>query len=516
MGITMTITSFYFLLFFAISLGIYYLLPLRCRWVALLVFSVVFFHFSAVDYTLFYAVVCVLVTTVGARGIAGARAEGNEKKAKIFLVVGLVTDFGILALLKYSNFFIRNVNFAFRVLGGSDGLPLSNLVAPLGISFYTFQAAGYLIDVYLQACPAQPNVMKTALFVGYYPQLTSGPIVRYNQMKDQLYVGHRFHSRQIAFGMQRMLWGFFKKLVISERLAVVVNTIYGDTATYGGFYIWIAAVFFPLQLYTDFSGCMDIVSGASECYGIQLPDNFKTPFFSRSVQEFWQRWHITLGGWMRDYVLYPVLHTELWRKMTRWIKAKWGRKAAKQIPNILGMLCVWLLMGIWHGGTWSYIFGNGIWYWLCITCAMLLDPVFKKMISRFCINTECFSWHLFQSLRVYGIVCIGNMFFRIQGFLTTLHTIKAGLFPHNPEIFFDGSLYALGLDQKNFGLLMFCLLILLIVSILQQKYGSLRDLIAKQNIVFRWVLWYALIFGVLIFGMYGPGYNPADFIYQGF
>ncbi len=511
----MTITSLPFLLFFILSLGVYYIIPKRFQWIALFVFSLAFFHFSAADYTIIYAVAAVLVTTLCTHGITMAKETGNGKKAKLWLVLGLVVNLGILATLKYSNFFINNINLASSLVGSSARIPQLNLLAPLGISFYTMSVVGYLLDVYWDICPAQTNLVKTALFVGYWPQLTSGPITRYNEVKDQLYAGHKFDSKQIAFGMQRMLWGIFKKLVISARLGVIVDTIYADTVTYNGFYIWVAAISFLFQLYTDFSGCMDIILGASECYGIILPENFRSPLFSRSVQEYWQRWHMTLGAWLKDYILYPVMRSRLWKGMTKWIKAHWGKKAAKQIPSILGMLCVWLFMGLWHGGAWKYIIGMGIWFWFLIAMAQVLEPVFKKIIAALKINTNCFSWHLFQSLRVFGLAVIGNMFFRIDGFMATLRTIKAGLFPNNPEIFFDGSLFKLGLDAPNFILMVIALLVLLIVSILQEK-GSLREQIAKQNLVFRWAIWYALIFGILIFGMYGPGYDPADFIYRGF
>lgn len=511
----MSITSLSFLLFFAATLGVYYIFPLRFRWLALLVFSLVFFHFSAADYTIFYAMGTVIVTTVCACSIAEAKKKGESKVAQIWLALGLVVNLGILAALKYGNFLIRNMNLVIRLTGYPARFSQMNLLAPLGVSFYTMSVVGYLLDIYWGICPAQSNLLKTALFIGYWPQLTSGPITRYNEVKDQLYTAHKFDSRKISFGMQRMLWGIFKKLVISERLCVVVDTIYGDIASYGGYYIWVAAVLFIFQLYTDFSGCMDIILGASECYGIQLPENFRTPFFSRSVQEFWQRWHITLGNWLKDYILYPVLRSNLWRRMTNGIKTHWGKKAAKQIPALLGMLCVWLLMGLWHGGSWKFVLGWGLWFWSCIALAQVLNPVFKKIIVLLKINTECFSWHLFQSLRVFALAVIGNMFFRLDSFMTTLRTIKVGVLLNNPEIFFDGSLFKLGLDAPNFILMVISLLVLLIVSILQEK-GSVREQIAKQNLVFRWGIWYTLIFSILIFGMYGPEYHAADFIYRGF
>lgn len=511
----MSLTSLQFILFFLISVGLYYIIPKRFQWLGLLAASLVFFHFAAADITILYVIASTVATTVCARMIAGEKSRGNTGKARAALLAGLAVDLGILAVLKYSNFFTGNINRVLSLTGSTATIPALELLAPLGVSFYTMQIVGYLLDVYWDICPMQPNLLKTALFVGYYPQLTSGPIARYNEMREQLYAQHRFDARQVLFGMQRILWGGFKKLVISARAGIVVDTIYGDLNTYQGYYIWVAAALFMIQLYTDFSGCMDIVIGASECYGIRLPENFRTPFFSRSVQEFWQRWHITLGAWLKDYILYPVLRSGPWRKMTKWVKGHWGKKAAKQIPSLLGMLCVWLLIGLWHGGAWKYILGMGLWFWLLISAAQVLEPVFKKIKAFLKIDTECFSWHLFQSIRVFILAAIGNMFFRLGSFMSAVDTIRAGFSLTNPEIFFDGSMYKLGLDRPNFLMMMASIMLLLIVSLLQEK-GSVREQIAKQNIVFRWVIWYALIFGILILGLYGPGYDAKAFIYEGF
>lgn len=511
----MSITSLSFLIFFGISLGIYYLVPKKFQWMALLVFSLIFFHLSCADYTIIYVAASVLAANFCGRGISKSIEEGNSRRARIFLGIGLGVNILILAVLKYSDFFISNANIAVKLLGGSP-LPRLDLLAPIGISFYTMQVMGYLLDTYWGICPAEPNIFKTALFVGYYPQLTSGPIARFAEVREELFSPHQFDSRQIVFGMQRMLWGIFKKLVISARIAVIVDTIYADTLTYDGFYIWVAAALFMFQLYTDFSGCMDIILGASECYGIKLPENFRTPFFSRSVQEYWQRWHITLGAWMRDYVLYPVLRSKAWKNFTKRVKNRFGKRAARQIPTVLGMLIVWILIGLWHGGGWKYIIGEGMWFWACITLAQLLEPVFKKITGKLKINTDCFSFRLFQSLRVFVLVAVGNIFFRLGSFKEALMTIKRGIFPNNPEIFFDRSLFNLGLDVPNFWVMIIGLLILLLISAIQEKCGSVREQIAKQNLVFRWTLWCGLIFGILIFGMYGPGYAAADFIYRGF
>ena len=502
----MSLTSLPFLCFFGFSLVLYYALPRKFQWVELLLFSLCFFLLSSAPHTIFYLIASVLSTWI----CAWQMTSKGGKRAKAALAAGLIINLGMLGLLKYSNFFILNFNRMFSV-----SIPKLDILAPLGISYYTLSVVGYLLDCYWGTVTPQNSLMKTALFVGYYPQLTSGPIVRYQQVNQQLYERHAFDYQRVAFGLQRMLWGIFKKLVISARLSILVDTIYGDSAVYPGLYVWLAAALFMLQLYTDFSGCIDIIMGASECYGIKLPENFRTPFFSRSIQEFWQRWHITLGAWFRDYILYPVLRTNAIRRLTTWVKADFGKKAAKQLPSYLGMLCVWILIGLWHGGSWKYILGMDIWFWLLIMLSQVFEPLFKKIIQLLQINTDCFSWRLFQALRVFALVCFGNMFFRLDGFLTTLRTMKAGLSRWNPEIFFDGSLLKLGLDGPYLGVVVVSLCVLLIVSVLQEK-ESVREQLARQNLVFRWAILLGLIFGIILLGMYGPGYDAQSFIYEHF
>ena len=477
--------------------------------------SLAFFLASSTLYTALYLVSTVLTAFLCANQSAEEKARGKEGRAKLFLTIGILVNVGMLALLKYNGFVIHNVNHVLQLASLSFRLPELQLAAPLGISFYTFTALGYLLDSYWGRVKPQGSLAKTALFIGYYPQLTSGPITRYGQMEGQLFECHKFNYEGVTFGLQRMLWGVFKKLVISARLGVMVDTIYGNTLVYNGLYIWLAAVLFLLQLYTDFSGCMDIIIGASECYGITLPENFRTPFFSRSVQEFWQRWHITLGGWMRDYIMYPVMRSKAWRSLTKWTRTHLGKKAAKQLPTYLAMLIVWLLIGLWHGGGWQFIIGEGVYFWALITLSQVCEPIFKKMIAILRINTECFSWHLFQSLRVFILAAVGNIFFRIDGLMAAFQTMKAGL-SWNPWILVDGSLLKLGLDGPDFFVALFSLGILLLVSWLQERGEGVRKKLARQNLVFRWIILLGLIFGIIIFGMYGPEYNAKDFIYGQF
>lgn len=438
----------------------------------------------------------------------------NKKSSFTWMIIGVIGNLSILATLKYSGFIIGNIDSIARVVKGIPMLiQIPEWAAPLGISFYTLSAIGYIVDCYWGVCEPSGNIFKDALFICYWPVLTSGPILKYSEVSKQLFSEHKFDIDRICLGIQRMLWGIIKKIVISARLGVIVDTIYGDTTIYDGLYIWIAAVAFMLQLYTDFSGCMDIVLGASECYGIILPENFRTPFFSKSVQEFWQRWHITLGGWYREFILYPLLNTKWLSGIERKYKKKYNRKIGRLISSCIGMLFVWLLFGLWHGGRWKFV-AMGLYFYVILVFETITNDWFAKLWQKLGVPTQTSGWKVLQCLKVFIIVSIGNMFFRVQNVKITLATWKLG-FKWNPWIFFDDSLYNLGLSRKSFNLIVVSLVVVLIVSIFKRK-GDVRDMIAKQPLPLRWAIYLALLFAPIIFGIYGPGYDAQAFIYEGF
>lgn len=512
----MSITSFQFIALFGVSLLLYYVVPLKFRWIALLLYSLCFFYLSSPLWTIVYIIANAMITYVSSICIHKAWTDNNKRRANAALLLGILGDVGILAVLKYSNFVIINLNAIVRLFGKSHQFSRVELQSPIGISFYTIISLGYLLDCYWKIVEPQKNPFKTALFIGYFPQLTSGPITRYSQMQEQLYIGKKFSYKNVSFGCQRILWGFFKKIVISSRVAIIVDGIYTDPEQYAGLYIWIAAALFMLQLYTDFSGCMDIIIGASECYGIVLPENFRTPFFSTSVQEYWQRWHITLGSWLKDYIMYPILRADAMKKFTKWLKEKVGKKASRQIPSYLAMLCVWLLIGLWHGGAYKYILGMGLWFWACIVLNQVLQPVYKKIIAFFHIDEESFSWKFFLSIKVFGFAAIGNMFFRLSSLSSTIHMMGLAFSEFHPWILFNGSILKLGVSYKDINIIILGTVMLLIASVLREKYTSAREWISKQLFPFRWLIWLMLFVLTLIYGMYGPGYSASEFIYRGF
>lgn len=512
----MTLTSFSFYALSGILIGLYYLLPGRFQTWLLLLFSGAFCYFAGGKRMLLFLTCSIIITWLGALLLEKAESA-RRKKAVLFWV--LFFHLGMLFVFKYLNFFV----YTSRIISDILGKPLSveeiSLAAPLGMSFYTLQQIGYLLDVSRNTVSAEKSLLRYGVFAGFFPQLLQGPINRYSDMAETLYTVKRFDYERIAFGLQRMLWGIFKKLVISERMAVLVGTIYGDYVTYSGLYIVIGTVCFAIQLYTDFSGAMDIALGLSEMLGIRLAENFETPFFSTSISEYWRRWHITLGAWMKDYVFYPLLKSDLFVSIGDIAKKHLGKKRGKKVPTYLGMVVLWFTVGFWHGGAWKYIIGSGLLHCFYIISGQLLEPCFQKTKNIFHIRTECFSYRLFQQLRTFTLVCVGFVFFRAAGTKTAIGMLKASFYP-NIWIFIDGSLLKLGLDFHDFTVGMVSVGVLLLVSILQEKLHregkTVRGVLAEQNLWFRWGVYYALIFAILILGFYGPGYSASEFIYQNF
>lgn len=511
----MGITSFYFLCFFAVLLTVYYCIPRKLQWGFLLLGSVAYCLLAGQGILILYPLVSVGASYLGTKALARAPQEA-EKKRRGILAVTILVNIGILFALKYVNFFINTVDGVVHLLGGPDELIAGvDFLVPLGVSFYTFSLLGYVIDVYYGLADAQKNFGKLALYGLYFPNLISGPILKYREHAEQFFAPHAFDYKQVTQGLQRMVWGFFKKLVIAERLGVLVNMVYGDYEGYPGAYIWMATACYAFQLYTDFSGCMDIVLGLSQSLGIALPENFQTPFFSKSVAEYWRRWHITLGVWMKDYVFYPLLRSKLFTNLNKSLKEKFGKKRGKQYATFAAMFVLWLTVGIWHGGDWKFVIGSGLLHWFYIVMEELLAPPFARLNERLHLSGEGRFLNGIRILRTFFLVCIGDLFFRAASVGDAFAMLKSAVGVWNPQILWDGSLLQLGLDGIETAVAVLALLLLWAVSLKQRK-EPVRESIAKKALFLRWILWYALLFAVILLGYYGPGYSAAEFIYQGF
>ncbi|MBQ6805852.1 MAG: MBOAT family protein [Lachnospiraceae bacterium] len=509
----MGITSFYFLCFFAAILIIYYLIPKKCQWMFLLLCSIAYYLLTDNGILILYPLVSVAVCYGGTRMMAETE---DAKKRRIALLFVIAVNVGILVALKYINFGINTVNGIAGMFGHTEKL-LNGfaLLVPLGVSFYTFSLLGYVVDVYYGIAQPQLNFRKLALYGMYFPTIISGPILKYRECGEQFFEPHAFDYGKVTRGIQRMLWGLLKKLVISERLRVLVDTVYGQYDSYPGAFIWVATICYAFQLYTDFSGCMDIVIGMSESFGITLPENFQTPFFSKSVAEYWRRWHITLGVWMKDYVFYPLLRSRFFTNLNKAWKEKFGKKKGKQYATFAAMFVLWFTVGVWHGGDWKFVIGSGLLHWFYIVMEELLEPPCAKAMDKLHINPKGKGINAVRVLRTFFLVCIGDLFFRADSVGDAFAMLRGAVTTWNPEILWNGALLGLGLDWIEMGIMIVSLLLLWFISALQKR-GSVRDKIAGLKLPVRWIIWYALLFYVILLGYYGPGFSAAEFIYQGF
>lgn len=539
----MSITSFYFLLFYAFVLLIYYIVPKKGQWVILLLASILYYLFSDNGFLIFYPLAAVLVCHLGVRRMVQVRERAKAQKEEMSsaensgkspqkslwkslrkspewlcrqaLVAVIVINVGVLFLLKYINFGINTVNGIASFFREGELLHGLNWLVPLGISYYSLTLIGYVVDVYFEIAKPLKNPAKLALYGMFFPCMLSGPILKFREDGDQLYEPHPFDYVQVTRGMQRMLWGFFKVLVISERMGLIVDTIYGNYAQYPGLYIWIGTVAFAFQLYTNFSGGMDISLGIAQTFGLKLPENFERPFFSKTISEYWRRWHITLGVWMKEYVFYPILRSAMFTKLGKKLRARFGKKRGKQLTTFAGMFLLWFAVGIWHGGDWKYVIGSGLLHWAYIVCGELLEPVYAKGMAKLGIDPRAKWVDRLRVLRTFFLVNIGFVFFRADSVGAAFSMLKGAVSVFNPGILIDGSIFTLGLDWIEFTIAVVSLLMLLGVSLLQEK-GSVRERIGKKSLPVRWIIWYALLFYVILLGNYGPDYSAAEFIYQGF
>lgn len=532
----MAFTSVQFVVFLFLAATSYFLTPKRYRWVTLFLVNYIFYFMAGAGYFIYLLATTITIYLAGVKlgnmsaknkaDFAAAKGEldkeqkkawkGNfTKKKRMVLIPALLFNFGILAVLKYYNFVGANLNALLERFSIGAEVPVYSFLLPLGISFYTFQSVGYLIDVYREKYEPERNLAKFALFISFFPQIVQGPIGRYHILAEQLYRPNTFSYERVKFGIQLMFWGAFKKLVIADRAGVIVDTIFGYPDTFGGTYVAVAAFVYCIQLYGDFSGGIDIATGAAQVLGIQLEKNFERPYLATSIPDFWRRWHITLGAWFRDYVFYPLSLSKFFMKVGKKGRKVFGNYIGKLLPVLIPQFIVFFLIGIWHGAEWKYI-AFGFYNGTLIVLGILFDQPLKKLMEKFHIKTECFSWRLFQVLRTLILVALGKIITRAPGVSASAFMVHSMLSNWDGDILINGGLLKLGLDVQDLWVLLFSSLVLLTVSLMQESGIQVRETLSKQNLLFRWIIYLAAIFSLILFGVYGLNYNASDFIYRGF
>ena len=524
----MSFATFAFVVFMAAAALLYFAVPQKARWVVLLVASYAFFFLNSEWLVLVLFAQTLATYLCGRRMAATIRSAPDpkslpskeraaartalRKRKRRTMAVGIIFNTGALLFLKYYNFFADNANILLELAGVQ--LPSLGLIVPVGISFYTLQAIAYLVDVQRGKVEADTNLPKFMLFMSYFPQILQGPIPRFAQLAEQLYEGHSFDYQRLCFGAQLILWGFFKKLVIADRLAIPINQVFDFWQHYDGLILLLAAFGYGVQVYADFSGGIDIARGFSQALGIKLVDNFRQPYFSKSIAEFWRRWHITLGQWMRDYIFYPLSLSKAFARLGRSARKALGPSIGKKIPPVLAMFIVFFLVGFWHGANWTFI-AYGLWNSIFIMLGILFAERYTKIKKFLHINDKLRSWRMFQMVRTALICSIGRFFTRAAMMSQALGMIEATCTGfYDLSFLVDGSLVNLGIGVADWVVLLLSLLFLLLVDIAHERGFGFREAIARQGIVARWIIYLSGFAIVLLFGIYGTDVVDAGFIYQ--
>ncbi len=531
----MSFISMDFAFYVILALLLYYIMPAKGRWIVLLVASYVFYgYYNAPD------LVYILITTISSYLTAyfletlnirqkeylkdrsetlskeekKAYKQAVKKKQKVVLTAGLVLNFGILAYLKYANFFIAYINF-YRIqwFGSTEMIPFIRILLPLGISFYTFQTMGYLIDIYYGRYEREKNFFRFALYVSYFPQIVQGPISRFGQLAPQLFSEKKFEFFRIKSGFYRIMWGLFKKLVIADRLAAYVSSVMAQKEQYTGAYILLAVFFYSMQIYGDFSGGIDVALGVSEMFGIELAENFERPFFSKSISEYWQRWHITLGTWFKDYIYYPLSLNKSIMKFGKYVREKGSTHLGKRIPIYIPMFFVWLLTGMWHGSQSRYVIW-GLCNFVFIVLGTELEGVSAKIVNGLHFSEKGFIMRAYRAFKTFWLMS----FLRLFDINSNAHEAAIAF----KNMFkgwknFDATAIYENLSLPYEDLIVaICAIVILFIFGLIQRRESVRKQIFRLPVPAQWAILSALVAAVAVFGHYGPGYDASSFIYGAF
>ena len=459
--------------FFLIITFFYNLFPKKARPILLLLVSLVFFYLmsSKLIICLFSTITSIYLSTILMGKLDEKKNElldgksSEEKKQikkiynrkkKIVLIACILLNFSFLFLFKYLKFFTINSNHLLNLLNINYQFSVLKIIAPIGISFYTLQALSYLFDVYYGKISADKNYLRVALFISFFPQIVEGPMARYSDTAEDLYKGNDITYANFTSGMQRILWGLFKKMIIADRLNILVKMVFSGYAIYSGPICFIGALGYTIMLYMNFSSTMDIVIGIGEILGVKIPENFRQPFFSKSISEFWTRWHISLGLWFRDYIYYPISLSKTMKKLTINSRKIVGNYFGPLISGTIALFAVWL-------------------------------------------DRENIYYRIFRSIKTSFLVIIGELIFRAPSVKVALVMLKKVFTDFNIKI---SEMSSLGLDILDYIILFVALVLVLIVGILREKNISIRQEIGKMNIIVRWAIFYIMIFVILIFGAY--------------
>lgn len=470
----MLFNSFDFLLFFPIVTFLFFALPHKFRWLLLLIASCVFYMYFIPKYILILAVTIVVDYFAG---IYIDKSEGYRRK--LLLITSIIANVGFLAFFKYFNFISDNINNLAHFVGWNYSLESLNIILPVGLSFHTFQAMSYTIEVYRGNQKAEKHFGIYALYVMFYPQLVAGPIERPQNLLFQFRQKHYFEYQRVTDGLKLILFGLFKKMVIADRLAPYVNEVYNNPSNYSGYPVILATIMFAIQIFCDFSGYSDIAIGSARVMGFKLMENFKTPYFSKTIKEFWSRWHISLSTWFRDY-LYISL----------------GGNRVKNWRWQLNLFIVFLISGLWHGANWTFV----IWGALHGTY-LIVSIWFSRFKNKFNhilkIKTNSFLVKIFDITVVFILTSFAWIFFRANNLNDSITII-------NNMFVFTNSFSSIDiLNDLTTLKTTFTLIILMELIHFLQRNSSILSLINSRHFAVRWAVYTIFLWIILVFGQFG-------------
>ena len=435
-----------------------------------------------------------------------------KKKRKLWMLSALLLNIGLLCFFKYFHFVLEQVNAVLHLTGGKEINDTFDFIVPLGISFYTFQSVGYLLNVYWEKTAAEKNYFKMLLFVSFFPQITQGPISEYDQLSAELFAHHSFSYKNYSWGLQRMLWGFFKKMVIANTLAPWVSDVFSNYASYAGISVLIGAFLYSVQIYADFSGYMDIMCGFCEILGINLTENFERPYFSKSVAEYWRRWHMSLGAWFKNYIYFPIGMSTWSRKLAKTTQARMGKHFANTFPATIALLIVWTATGMWHGASWAYILW-GIVNGLFIIIGMWMEPLYESWRTKFHLSSDIWAWRAFQTIRTFVLVTFIKVLPEVGTLSEGLGLWKQIFISHTmPGTFSEWFPYVT--VQSVFVMIVFSIVLMFIVSLIQRRQ-PVRQWLHRIPVVLRLAMYVAMFLLIIYYGVPASG-DVGGFMYAQF
>lgn len=490
----MSFNSVDYCLFYLIVFFVYYIIPQKIRYIWLVAASYYFYCCYNVRYA--YIIVSVTMISYFAALIinklkSSKETERNKRINKIVFVVAICMCFGFLLFYKYTNFLISNINFLLNIFNFGNKISVIDIVLPVGISFFTFQAVGYVVDVYRGVVTPENNLIRYALFLSFFPQLVAGPIERSFNLINQLREPQKMTNERLREGLFIILFGLWQKVLVADRVAGIVDKIFANFSEYTGIEMFIGVVLFGFQIYCDFSGYSNIAIGSAKLLGVDLMTNFRSPYLAKSVPEFWKRWHISLTSWFTDYLYIPL----------------GGNKKGK-VRQYINIIIVFLCSGLWHGAAWNYVFWGGL-----NGALNVISRVNKNRVeSQY--NPNNITDRIIRIIGTFLLIDFTWLFFRAPSLGSALSMIKKGIGYIGMGPFLRGDSFdkVFG-NSLNLIIVLLSIIMLFILDLIQDKKGSILCYISNQHILIRWGTYLTLIMMIVLFGAYGEGYEQINFIY---